>query len=636
MKIAYRHLADNIKSSVSIDEMSEKLFQLGHEHEISDGIFDMEFTPNRGDCLSVDGLLRDLSVFYATTIDDKDTYKPLINPLSINFSNNCQVDCPYISFLKIEIADNTLDYQGCLQNYFKDLKINKNNFFTDISNYISYETGQPTHCYDASKLDNKFSLEQLDGNFSFETLLGKSIELTGKNLVFVQGEEIINLAGVVGGKSTSCDKNTKTVIVECAYFNPEAIIGKSVKYGIQSESAHKFERNVDPTCHDKVLRRFLALVDSHANIKNIELFTNKSNEFNATSIELNVNTINRIIGSDITEDSYKNYLSRLGFTFSNKEILVPSYRSDIITQNDLAEEIARSIGYDNIPVKNFNILSRISECNEVKANKIKSFLVDNGFFEVINSPFIANGGDSSIKVDNPLDSNREFLRVNLRDSLIGNLLYNERRQKDSIKLFEISDVYSSSQIANKKRVLGVIASGRVGKNYKEFSKKISNDYLKNLFKVLDSEMSFNFENILRENLDTKLKTSISYLEVDLDDFSIDINNYKELSSPPLNYIKYKPISEYPSSVRDISFSITNPSNFKQLEESILNFEHELLKDVHIFDFYKNQKMLEIKIGFRFIFQSSKSTITESEVNKVVSNIMSIALEIETVSIPGLL
>ena len=636
MKIAYRHLADNIKSSVSIDEMSEKLFQLGHEHEISDGIFDMEFTPNRGDCLSVDGLLRDLSVFYATTIDDKDTYKPLINPLSINFSNNCQVDCPYISFLKIEIADNTLDYQGSLQNYFKDLKINKNNFFTDISNYISYETGQPTHCYDASKLDNKFSLEQLDGNFSFETLLGKSIELTGKNLVFVQGEEIINLAGVVGGKSTSCDKNTKTVIVECAYFNPEAIIGKSVKYGIQSESAHKFERNVDPTCHDKVLRRFLALVDSHANIKNIELFTNKSNEFNATSIELNVNTINRIIGSDITEDSYKNYLSRLGFTFSNKEILVPSYRSDIITQNDLAEEIARSIGYDNIPVKNFNILSRISECNEVKANKIKSFLVDNGFFEVINSPFIANGGDSSIKVDNPLDSNREFLRVNLRDSLIGNLLYNERRQKDSIKLFEISDVYSSSQIANKKRVLGVIASGRVGKNYKEFSKKISNDYLKNLFKVLDSEMSFNFENILRENLDTKLKTSISYLEVDLDDFSIDINNYKELSSPPLNYIKYKPISEYPSSVRDISFSITNPSNFKQLEESILNFEHELLKDVHIFDFYKNQKMLEIKIGFRFIFQSSKSTITESEVNKVVSNIMSIALEIETVSIPGLL
>ena len=635
MKIAYRHLADNIKSSVSIDEMSEKLFQLGHEHEISDGIFDMEFTPNRGDCLSVDGLLRDLSVFYSTTIDHKDTYKSSINPLAINFSNNCQVDCPYISFLKIEIVDNTLDYKGCLQNYFKDLKINKNNFFTDISNYISYETGQPTHCYDASKLDNKFSLEQLDGTFSFETLLGKSIELTGKNLVFVQGEEIINLAGVVGGKSTSCDKNTKTVIVECAYFDPEAIIGKSVKYGIQSESAHKFERNVDPTCHDKVLRRFLALVDSHANIKNIELFTNKSNDFNATSIELNVNTINRIIGSDITEDSYKNCLSRLGFTFSNKEILVPSYRSDVITQNDLAEEIARSIGYDNIPVKNFNILSRISESNEVKANKIKSFLVDNGFFEVINSPFIANGGDSSIKVDNPLDSNREFLRVNLRDSLIGNLLYNERRQKDSIKLFEISDVYSSSQSVNKKRVLGVIASGRVGKNYKEFSKKISNDYLKNLFKVLDSEMSFNFENISRENLDTKLKTSISYLEVDLDNFSIDINNYKELSSPPLNYIKYKPISEYPSSVRDISFSITNPSNFKQLEESILNFEHELLKDVHIFDFYKNQKMLEIKIGFRFIFQSSKSTITETEVNKVVSNIMSIAMEIETVSIPGL-
>ena len=98
-------------------------------------------------------------------------------------------------------------------------------------------------------------------------MLDKKITLTGKNSVFSLNDDVINLAGIVGGKSTSCSTNTKDSIVECAFFQPEAIIGKSVKYDIQSEASHKFERGVDPECHERVLRRIIKLVSEHANIK---------------------------------------------------------------------------------------------------------------------------------------------------------------------------------------------------------------------------------------------------------------------------------------------------------------------------------------------------------------------------------
>ncbi len=634
MKVAYRHLIDCIESKPTVSEISEKLFQLGHEHEIENDIFDMELTPNRGDCLSINGILRDLSVFYNINFNGRKLYEKEIQPLAIDFVNNAQNECPHIAFLKIEIEEEILTYKGPLQEYFFTLKANKNNFFTDISNYISYETGQPTHCYDATSLDQGISLKKLDGNFIFETLLDKEIKLTGKNLVFLSGEEIINLAGVVGGKSTSCSKDTRTVIIECAYFNPEEIIGKSIRYGIQSEAAHKFERNVDPMCHEKVLRRFLSIVDSHAVIKNVELFKKTYIEHTNISIDFNLNAINKIIGTCITENEYKDYLLKLGFCISNNEILVPSYRSDINTQNDLAEEIARSIGYNQIPIKEIKILNSLHAESDKIDHIIKGFLIDHGFYEVINNPFVQKSNNESIKVDNPLDSNREFLRTDLKKSLINNLLYNERRQKDSVKLFEISDIYIQGK-RSKKKMLGIIASGRVGRNYEDFSKKINNNYLESILKEIMLEVSFNPENISRNELNSKSKNSVSYLEIELDEFSSKIKNYQSFCKPPSTFIKYKPISEFPSSTRDISFSVKDPSRLNLLEDSILNYKHDLLKEVFIFDYYNNEKMREIKIGFRFIFQSNITTITDTEVSKVVDTIINKSVTIDSVTIPGL-
>ena len=127
MKIAYSHLVSRIKENPSIDEISKSLFQLGHEHEIEGTLFDIEFTPNRGDCLSINGLLRDLSVFYTVEIN-QDIYSDEINELQLDFENLSPDTCPRITFLKLEIDKNPNNYKEYLDNYFNDLNINKNNF----------------------------------------------------------------------------------------------------------------------------------------------------------------------------------------------------------------------------------------------------------------------------------------------------------------------------------------------------------------------------------------------------------------------------------------------------------------------------------------------------------------------------
>ena len=634
MKIAYSHLSQYIEENPTIEQISDSLFQLGHEHEIDSDIFDMEFTPNRGDCLSLNGLLRDLAVFY--TVDfNQEIYTEKLNELQLDFENLSESTCPKISFLKLEIENIPETYKGSLDNYFKDLSLNKNNLFTDVSNYLSYETGQPTHCYDASTMSGKLLFHEIDKNEEFETLLDKKITLSGKNSVFSLNDNIINLAGIVGGKSTSCSTNTKTVIVECAFFQPEAIIGKSVKYDIQSEASHKFERGVDPDCHDRVLRRFIKLVSEHANIKDMSIISYKSKDNPITQMPVNVGKINQIIGINISEKEYLSYLLKLGFIVEEGLIEVPSFRSDVKTQNDLAEEVARVIGYDNIATLEISIPKKEKTNHKAIENKLRFFLLDHGFYEVINSPFVGLSSEEAIKVDNPLDSNREFLRTNITNSLVDNLLFNERRQKDSIKLFEISDVYLSSNGINKKRKLSVVASGRVGLNYEDFSKKINKKYLTALFQEILPNDVFDFEILSRDLLDTKIKNEIVTLEVDIDRFSTNILSFKEISKSPESFAQYSPISDLPSSFKDISYSIKDYSKTQELQDLLLNYQSDIIKNVYIFDYFKNEKQEEIKIGFRFIFQSKKATLNSAEIELVYNDIVTKSLSISGILIPGI-
>tara|TARA_B100001093_G_scaffold476995_1_gene503856 strand:+ start:211 stop:2115 length:1905 start_codon:yes stop_codon:yes gene_type:complete len=633
MKIAYKHLLRFLKNKPSIEDISEKLFQLGHEHEIDGSIFDMEFTPNRGDCLSVLGLARDLNVFYET--DLKLNISSLeIEQFDFNFTNNVKDKCPAISFLNIEIEDIAEDYEDYLESYFIDLKLNKNNFFTDISNYVGYEMGQPTHCYDYSKLSKpNIVLTNTTSKNKFKTLLDIDIELDGTDIVFTNHNKIINLAGIIGGMETACTNKTKNVLVECAYFSPESIMGRAVKYNVQSDASHKFERGVDPKIQEKALRRFIQIVADHAKIRKAQVFCYSSDSLEDKELEINMENINSILGTNENIDKYKNTLIKLGFKY-DKCIGVPSYRNDINSQNDLAEEFARVIGYNNIKPKSISLPKIEGNKFDTAEKNIKSFLVKNGFFEVINYPFCNDRGKDAIKVDNPLDSNREFLRTNIIDSLVSSIIYNEKRQKDSIKIFEISDVYSSANIVVDKK-LAIAVSGRQGHNYKDFNKPLDKKYIYNLFEEVNINLDEKILNIPKDNLDSKLKTKIFAVELSIKNIQDNFNQELESYVIKEDYAQYEPISEFPSSSRDLSFSIEDSFKVMHTIEKLDSIKARFLKESFMFDYYKNDKTDITKVGFRFIFQSHEKTLTDPEIDESINNIIESMLQIDSVTIPGL-
>ena len=633
MKISYKDIVRNLKDKPTIEKISSRLYQLGHENEYDNDILDIEITPNRGDCLSLNGILRELGIFYEIN-RDFEIYQDSIHNLELDFENNDIDVCPKISFLKIEIKDLVTEYKDYLENYFKELSHKKINFFTDVSNYLSYETGQPTHCYDYKKINGKLSLEKNTSDVSFETLHKQKLNLLGNNSdsLFFLDDEVINFAGVMGGIKTACSTKTQTALVECAFFEPEAIIGKSIKYDLQSDAAYKFERCVDHNCHESVLRRFIKIIKDHTEIVTLEMKTYNFKDIEQKCIEFDSAKIDQIVGYKTSVLEKEIFLKKLGFMYEKNMLKIPTFRTDINHLNDIAEEIARVIGYDNIPIKPFEIMNQNDKFDHSKEDLIKTFLINKGFYDVINFPFTDNKVKDSITIDNPIDSNKSFMRTTLKDSLVENILFNERRQKDSIKIFEISDIYSNKK--NKQTVIGVIASGRLGKNYKEFSKKIDKNYFNDLLNNFNLKEKINIVEIKRDKLDTKIKHPIFYVEINID--NIQINNIA-MDSIVINrdFVKYKEISDYPSTYRDISYAVKNPTMISELEKYFKNFENNKVKDIFIFDYYNNEKLGVVKIGYRLIFQSCEKTLTDLEVDEIISEIIGNTLNIESVEIPGL-
>ena len=645
MKIVYSHLLNFLKKKPSLAELSDKLFQLGHEHEIEGEVLDLEITPNRGDCLSLKGIARDLNHFYKADLDTEH-YDADIPESDFSFENKAEDLCPNISFVEIEVEGKVKAYAPYLESYFQDLKLNKNNLFTDISNYLAYETGQPTHCYDATKINGPLVLEKRNKQEKFKTLLGSEIELKGENLVFTINDVAVDLAGTMGDESTSCSENTMKVLVECAYFKPEEILGKARQYNLNSEASYKFERGVDFLAQEQVLRRFIAIVSDHVKIKSLALKTEQRKK-DKREVEFDSERLNKIIGTDLTETEQKEYLNSLYFKIDDK-VVVPSHRSDIDQLNDLAEEITRMIGYDNIASKALALPVKAKKIEANFEDLCRSYLINNGFFEVVNFPFNDNQDEAAISVDNPLDKKRSKMRVCITKSIKENVVFNQNRQKDSIKFFEFSDIYTKDGNENK---LAVIVSGRTNKNFKEFNAQLDYSYLKGLintifFEILGKELNFELDQsknydlyetvycddvqigrigkLSKEFVGSKTKTPVFSFEIVLNNLQLPAK-------------KQSKISDFPASYRDLSFSLDSHENLEDLSAMIKKHKKysELMTDCFVFDLFENKKQNILKVGYRFKFQAIDKNITDEETEAVMNPLIEESLEISGVSIEGI-
>ena len=634
MKFHYQHLIELLKKTPTKAELSEILFQLGHENEIEGEIFNLELTPNRGDCLSLTGIARDLNFFFEYK-DNLKIYDDAIEKFDFDFVNHEPDACPDINFLYIEIDNKVNSYKDYLQSYFQDLPNNRVNFFTDISNYVSYELGQPTHCYDFLSLQGTLELKKIDQKDDFTTLQDEKIVIDEGSLVFSINDEVINLAGIMGGKNTRCSDKTTKVLLECAHFKPEEILGKSTLYGLNSDASHKYERFVDPNLQEFAIKRFIKIVEDHADIKEIKLYKNSNYKHQDRMLELNSSKINNILGTNLDDKMIIKILNNLFFETIDNKVKVPSFRNDIHTTNDLAEEIARIVGYNNIASQSIN-LPKIKKDFSL-SQFLRDFLLKNGFTEVINFQFSNIDESETISIDNPLDQNKTQMRTSLKDSLLENLLFNERRQKSSIKLFEISDLYSIDPSGNIdiKKVMGIIASGHVANNYEDFSKKINTKFMDTIFKDLNFDSSQYSSNIDRQSINSKRKEEIVYVEIPLERFEVYRNDeYVEKLDEDIQFFKYKEISGFPSSTRDFSFMVSNLDTINKISQKIFDFDSKILKDAFLFDFYENAANQEVKAAFRFIFQDFSKTLTDNEINQELEPLLSEILKLENVSIPG--
>ena len=634
MKVHYQHLLEFLKKTPSKTELSETLFQLGHENEIEGEIFDLELTPNRGDCLSLLGLARDLDFFFEYK-DNLKIHDGQLKKFDFDFINHEPDACPEINFLYLEIENEVDSYKDYLQSYFQDLGNKSVNFFTDISNYISYELGQPSHCYDFLSMQGTLELKKIEQKKDFITLQGEKIAIDEGDLVFSINDEVVNLAGVMGGKSTQCNKKTTKVLLECAHFRPDEINGKSIKYGLNSDASHKFERFVDPDLQDLAIKRFVNIVEDHVDIKEIKLYKNSSNRYPERVIDLNFTEINSILGTSIDDKKIIQILNSLSFEIMDNRAKIPTFRNDIFNANDIAEEIARMVGYDNILSKKID-LPKIKKDISL-SNYIRNFLTKKGFTEVINFQFSNNGENESIFIDNPLDQNKNKIRTSLQDSLLENLLFNERRQKSSIKLFEISDIYSKNPSGGIqfKKFIGLIASGRVADNYKDFSRKVDKLFVNSVFKDLRVDLSKYLSTIDRQLLDTKRKQAIVFLEIPIEKFDGIVNDEDiEQSEENADFFRYQEISDYPSSARDFSFMVSNLDTIDKISKKIFDFDSKILKDAFLFDLYENAAKHQVKAAFRFIFQDFSKTLTDDEINRELEPLLSEILKLKNVSIPG--
>ena len=231
-------------------------------------------------------------------------------------------------------------------------------------------------------------------------------------------DEVICLAGIIGGLSTCSSNKNTNCLIEFASFNQESITGKTTRYKIYSDAAYKFERGVDRCQQDRAMRRFIQILSEHAKIKKISSYKYQKDEYLPVEIPFNPKIINDILGIDISNEEYIEILKSLQFDIQDS-IKVPSFRNDISNQNDIAEEVARVIGYDNIANKEFKLLPSIENIKpKINTLKLRSNLIKSGFCEVINFPFTSNNNKHSFVVDNPLDTGKAYLRTSTKDSLI--------------------------------------------------------------------------------------------------------------------------------------------------------------------------------------------------------------------------
>ncbi len=420
--------------------------------QLDDNIIELDLTPNRADCLSIEGIARELGALNQCEVKQQpwQPYKHAINdqfPVEIQAGEACT---HYIGRVIKGINVNSKTPLWMLERLRRS-GIRGLSPVVDISNYVMLELGQPMHAFDLEKLDGKITVRYSNNAEKVTLLDGKSIELLENSLVIADDVKVLALAGVMGGENSAVDDSTTDIFLESAFFKPEVIVGKARNYGLHTDSSHRFERGVDTQLQTHAMERATELISEVCGGDVGPLLEHKtaSHPEESVPIHLRSEQIKRVLGIDLSADEVTDILQRLGMEVKTCAdgwlVRSPSFRFDIQIEADLLEELVRIYGYNNIPRTYPSYQSIIQALPEEQndLNTLKKCLVNRGYYEAISYSFVDPGWQKildpqskAIALANPLSSEMSVMRTTMWTGLLTALKYNVNRQQSRVRLFE--------------------------------------------------------------------------------------------------------------------------------------------------------------------------------------------------------
>ena len=632
--------------------------------DLKEEIIDFEITPNRPDCLSIEGLGREVAVSLG---------KEFKNPRKdIDKISKDVEDKEEIEGLTVEIQAPDLCYRY-IARMVENVKIGPSpkwlvkrlkacgmrsiNNIVDITNYVMLEMGQPMHAFDIESIEGKhITVRRAKNGEKITTLDEEERTLDESDLVIADTKKPVAIAGVMGGLNSEIEKDTKTVVFESAVFYGGSVRKTAKKVGLRTESSSRFEKGLSPENALRAVNRAIQLVEILGAGKEIPGKIDKYPTKQKTNkIKLEPEKINSLLGTNITKQEMINILEKLEIKVEDDIAIIPYFRQDIEQMADLAEEVARFYGYDKLDSTLIKAETTLGIKNKEQKieDKILETLQNSGLSEIYTYGFInekeldkSNISEELKKVaiclKNPLNDDYKYMRPSTIPSMLSTISTNINKKNKEAKLFDISRRY--------KNIDGKIEKGEVPEEEKiltigMYGEDIDFYVLKGIIENILEQISVNRYEIEKE------KTNKSYhpgrcanikigkdviatigeahpqvlvnYEIDKRIYLAELNITK-ITKYARNTKKYVEVPKFPPVERDIAITIEEDIEVGQIEKIISKKAKKLLESMELFDVYRDEEKLgknKKSIAYALKFRDKNKTLQDEEVNKIMEEII---------------
>lgn len=627
--------------------------------DLDDAILEVSVYPNRGDAMSVRGLAREVSALLRVPLREGSLATATV---ASNARHEVRVEAPaaaprFVSRV-IRGVDNTRPTPEWMQERLRRSGLRPISPIVDVTNYVMLELGQPMHAYDRQLLRGQMHVRWAGAGETLRLLDGRDIALEADVLVIADGDRAIGLAGVMGGEGTAITPDVREVLLEVAYFAPEAIVGRARRYGLQTDASQRFERGVDPCGQRAAMERATALM--------IEICGGEAGPLvecadeaavpRRAALLLRRSSLARLVGTALPDAEVSAALKALQMQVEavadGWRVTPPSWRFDIGIEPDLVEEAIRVIGYDRVPETPARLPQRFRPRPEsqVQERVLLDALVARGYHEAVNYAFVDPVLQGRLFPDrdpvhlaNPIAADLSVMRVSLWPGLLKCAVENLRRQQDRVRLFEIGSVFEREGGAVREpRHIAAVAAGprnaeqwglpRDGADFFD----IKSDVMALLDLSNDAEaFDFKAESIPclhpgRGAVISRDGQAVGWVgelhpaivrELDLPVAPLLF----ELVLAPATRLRIpggSAVSRFPQVRRDLSVTLPESTPLRALSERVTVAAGSLLRDLRIFDIYQGPGIESGRksIAFGLIFQDNKRTLTDEDADRLMAGI----------------